>query len=379
VWNQYENAITLVDLPSGELTDKEESMLEKAEKFLTTTTTEKNPFDDDAPATVKSGPSSYVKAYDSYEATYSQLLMSYNQMVLDANKPGATDEDVQRFAMNAPILRRQVVQAFSAWTGEGYKEWTEQARGIISNLTGKAPQALYNRLKASFDLAKRMNQRSEEFYPTFCYPDDPLNSQFNGSWTKFSFSKTTEDMSSSAQQISYGASVSASWGLWSASGSVEGTKDTSRSDSSTEGLKVSTELLQVPIQRSWMNSSIFSNRNWRWSKAGPAEPLSAAGATPSGSMPLVPVSVILAKNLSITMDMTEEHNKAAASSISTSASGGWGPFRVSGHYSQADQSSEHNAVFSDSGITVPGAQIIGVVCDIIPAPSPNPDPDLNWV
>jgi len=378
VWDVYSQAITQIDLPSGELSEQEKGQLDKAEKFLMTTTSEKNPFDDTVPAKVTSGPSSYVKAYDTYEAKYSQLLMDFNAMVIEANKPGASDEALQRYSMNGPIRRRQVEQAFAAWTGEGYKEWTEQARGIISNLTGKAPQALYNRLKANYDMAQRLNQRTEIFYPTFCYPDDILNSQYDGSWTDFEFSKATDKGSSQSRQISYGAEVSASWGLWSASGSVGGTTKTERSQSDTTGLTVSAKLLQVPIQRSWLNATIFGNRNWKWSKSGSGEDISKSGSPPSGKMPLIPVSMILAKNVSIKMDMESKTNKSAMSEISTKASGGWGPFRVAGNYSQKDESKEHDATVSAAGLSVAGAQIIGMICTIVPAPSPNPNPALNW-
>ncbi len=378
VWDVYSQAISQIDLPSGELNDKEKGQLDKAEKFLMTTTSEKNPFDDEAPPKVTSGPSTYVKAYDTYDAKYSQLLMDFNAMVIEANKPGASDEALQRYSMNGPIRRRQVEQAFAAWTGEGYKEWTEQARGIISNLTGKAPQALYNRLKANFDMAQRLNQRAEIFYPTFCYPDDVLNSQFDSSWTEFEFSKATDKGSSQSQQISYGSEVSASWGLWSVSASVGGKKQTERSQSDTTGLTVKAKLLQVPIQRSWMNTTIFGNRNWRWSKSGSGEPISKAGSPPSGKMPLIPVSIILAKNLSIKMDMESKTNKSAMSEISTKAGGGWGPFRVSGNYSQTDTNKEHEATVSSTGLSVAGAQIIGVICTVVSAPSPNPNPGLNW-
>src|SRR5262245_34565362 len=61
VWDVYSQAITQIDLPAGELSDKEKEQLDKAEKFLITTTSEKNPFDDSAPPKVTTGPSNYVK------------------------------------------------------------------------------------------------------------------------------------------------------------------------------------------------------------------------------------------------------------------------------------------------------------------------------
>ncbi len=75
--------------------------------------------------------------------------------------------------------------------------------------------------------------------------------------------------------------------------------------------------------------------------------------------------------------MSNTKNQSSFSKIETSASIGWGPFSVSGNYSSSNSQATSNFTKSSTGITVPGSQIIGFVCEVLPL-SPNPDPSLNW-
>jgi hypothetical protein len=122
---------------------------------------------------------------------------------------------------------------------------------------------------------------------------------------------------------------------------------------------------------------IFWSRGWKWAPTAGFGPVSNGGSPPQGLMPLFPTAVILAQNLAINLDMTNEKNSSSWSSIKTSASFGWGPFSISGNYGRSDSQSKSGYTQSNSGIKVPGPQIIAYICEVIPQ-SPNPDPKLDW-
>jgi hypothetical protein len=63
--------------------------------------------------------------------------------------------------------------------------------------------------------------------------------------------------------------------------------------------------------------------------------------------------------------------------IRGSASGGWGPFSFKANYFKRTTNTTHDFTEDAAGLVVPGLQIIGFGCTVLPK-SPNPDPNLNW-
>ena len=88
--------------------------------------------------------------------------------------------------------------------------------------------------------------------------------------------------------------------------------------------------------------------------------------------------MIVARNTKIKLDMSQTDNKKAASSISASASVGWGPFSVSGNYAHSESKASQDSVVTNSGIEIPGMVILGFVCKKL-SKSPNPSPNItDW-
>lgn len=378
VWDIYQDAITNIDLPDSELSDKEKSMLQKAQDYLVTTTVQKDPFTGDEKKVT--GPSGYVKAYTTYRSAYTNALASYNNARIQANLPNATPEQIQQFNLNGTTMRQNVVTAYESWEGEGYKGNVEEARGIVANLTGKGAAAMYNDLRANYEIDRRATVRGETYLGTWYFPEGVLGSKYDGSWTRFSFDLQDISTYQHNSSTSWGVSGGASWGLWHASASAEYGSSQSEYQADTKDMGLSVELIQVPLIRPWLHSEIFKSRGWKWTKSAGFGPISNGENPPklAGMMPIFPTSMVIARNLMIKQDMTSEHNTAAMKSIETSASGGWGPFSIKGHYSHQDSTQTHDYTKTDSGITVPGAQIIAFACEKLPL-CPNPDPKLPWV
>lgn len=378
IWDIYRNAITNIDLPDSALSDREKTMLKKAQSYLVQTTQQTDPFTEEKKTI--SGPSGYVKAYTTYNSAYTNALAAYNAVRIQANSPTATPEQIQQFNLNGPTLYQNVVMAYQSWEGEGYKGNVEEARGLIANLTGKGPAAMYNDLRAAYEINKRSTIRGNTYLGTWYFPEGVLTAKYDGSWTKFNFELADTSTYEHNSSTSWGGGGGASWGLWHASASAEYGSSQSEYQADTKGLKLSVELVQVPLLRPWLQTEIFKSRGWRWSKSSGFGPISNGKLPPelAGLMPIFPTSMIIARNLVITQDMTSERNTAAMKSISTSASGGWGPFSLKGHYSHEDSTKTHNYTATNSGVTVPGTQIIAFVCEELPL-SPNPDPSLKWL
>ncbi len=376
VWDIFDAAINQIELPANTLNDKEAKMLKKAQDFLYQSQTMKDPFTDEEKTSIVD--STPYASYQLYMAKYQAALKTYNGLLIQANAPGAPASLVQDFTRNGASYKQLVISAYGEWTAKGYKQYVDEAIGIIANLTGRGPSAFYQTLRANFAADRLTDGLGSQFFPTYVYPKDPLNPALNPSWMNFFFN--TEDVNTfkSDTSTNTGGSAGASWGLWSGSAAASYGSGQSNFESDTSNLSLSVQLIQLPLTRPWMRPEIFWSRGWRWSSSGPGTPVSDGKTPPQGLMPLYPTSMVVAKNLDIKLDMTNERNQSSWSKIDTQASVGWGPFSISGNYSRSDSQATSNFTKTSTGITVPGAQIIAYVCEVLPL-SPDPDPSLNWL
>jgi hypothetical protein len=375
IWDVYEDAITQVTLPVITLTPHQQSELDTAQAFLTQRVTRTDPVTGARMQVVQDTPQ--YAAYKRYQTAYTAALASCNGMEIQANSPGASNALVQDWARNGAAYRSQVTSANGSWVADGYKDDVEAALGIIGNLAGQGPGALYQTLRADFAAGRLTDTRGQTFYPTSVYPADPLMPALKASWTSYEFNLQDVQTFRSDARGNSGGSAGAGWGLFCSGAPARYGSGQSSYPCDTTGLIVQAELLQVPLHRAWLRPEIFWSHGWRWSPSAGFGPISDGGSPPQGLMPLYPTAVILSQNVMINLDMTAQQNESSWSSISASASFGWGPFSIGGNDSHLRTSAESHFTQSSGGISIPGPQIIAFVCDVLPK-SPAPDPGLPW-
>lgn len=377
VWDIYGDAINpqMLTFPDYKISDADQAKLEKAQNFLVQKVTRTDPFTGDTTTAIQDTPQ-YAN-YKLYQSAYQDALATYNAGLIQANAPGASSAVVQDWARNGATRKGQVITAWNNWIANGYKNYVEEALGIIANLAGQGPQSMYNTMFANYNIAKLTDTRGNTFFPTTLYPDNPLSAGLSSSWMIYEFNLTDTQTFQSQRTTNSGGSASAGWGLWRGSASASYADQQTYASCDTTNLTVNAQLLQVPLSRAWMQAEVFWSRGWKFSPAVGLGLISDGGAPPAGLMPIVPTAIILAKNVTINLDMTNAANSSSFSKFSTSASMGWGPFSISGNYSRTDSSASSSYTKTGSGITVPGPQIIAFVCELLPK-SPNPDPALKW-
>src|SRR5205823_5249699 len=141
IWDVYEDAITHVTLPSTTLTSRQQSELEQAQAFLTTTATRTDPVTGARRQVIEDTPQ--YAAYREHQTAYLAVLSSHNGMEIQAEVPGASNDLVQDWARNGAAYRSQVASAWGAWVANGCKDDVEEALGIIRILSGQGPATLY--------------------------------------------------------------------------------------------------------------------------------------------------------------------------------------------------------------------------------------------
>lgn len=375
IWEIYELALTDIKLPLSDLSDQERAVLQRAEAFLREEVTVTDPFTQEVKKEVR--PTGAYQAYESLYAAYASVIKAYNTARITAISD-PTPANVSNWVDNGALLEINIRNAYSRWGSLGYRDYVTRANGIISAMMARGPEAYYERLRSNFQLGQKKDFRGTNFWPTFAYPARILEPSFNDGWSAFTFTQNEVHQYQSSSSVSVGGGGGVSFGLWSFGASSSYSSQRSYASCDTSNLSISVELIQVPLQRPWMTTWIFSSRGWKGGSTMGGDGSICSGGSPlSGLMPLLPTSMILARNLRVNLDMTSEVNRAAASQFSARASVGWGPWSVRGNYSRSSSSSSHDFVQTGSGITCRGTQIIGFVCEVLPR-SPNHDPALNW-
>ena len=213
-------------------------------------------------------------------------------------------------------------------------------------------------------------------------------------WTEFTFSHSDYTRHADSHFASSGWEAHASGGFFGigASGGASGSSSTDSFNGNFEANNFSLkfQICQVPIVRAWFKSSYLVSKTWRFDQHNAdlkGEVLSDAGSPPKGLLPAYPTSMIFIRNLALNFGKNTGFSsylaKAEANSQGGSASYGFGPFSFGGgasHFSNTkDTQSDAGFSHTAEGMNVPGMQIIGFKCHVLPK-SPNPAPGIKeWV
>ncbi len=155
-------------------------------------------------------------------------------------------------------------------------------------------------------------------------------------------------------------------------GSAAGSSGSTHYHMDADSLELSAKLGVVRIYRPWLNDLIFKMNKWfvdNDDKDGISN--GKLQGNESSVIPLIPTAFIVAREIEITADFTSEDKKHVESSVSGSASVGWGPFRISGHCSHSSSKDTFTSTFDGGTLKVPGMQIVAWVSEIVPASPPE--------
>jgi hypothetical protein len=315
----------------------------------------------------KTDPSDIVIAYDDARAAYITAVggyrSAYNGYDLDQIK------DQRAWNAVAPGLQLNLDQAWNQWNRAGKAE-VEDAQNALSSTINDA-------VRYAIDETRRLVSPEYQmagfggapvWLPSYALPTSWAQASSKASKLTFTSSYLNKTESSNAHE--YSAAASGSWGLWHASAEVSGKIEEKKSHMDAQNLTLEAELIAVSIKRPWFNPLLLSMRDW-WVTGIPKGGISNGDARdPKGVMPLVPTGFVVSRNVKITADFSEEDKKFISNSISTKASGGWGPFSISGSYSNSSSKSDFQSKFDGGSLQLPGLQLVAWISAVTPASPP---------
>jgi hypothetical protein len=338
-----------------------------------------------------SGPSPLVQAYTDKMTAYDNAALAYNNARINAM---AADDprSVQYFAVNAPILRNQVKAAMDDWIGAGYKNQYEEINAFIAQVEQRDLSLLKKNYEDDLEKARLTGiaSGSDFFYTALT----PAHFATSSGWSNFHFSSGDFSRYANSKFAAGGweASASASYFGIGGGGSAGHSSSSSQFNSSfnSDHCSMSFDICQVAIVKPWLKTSYLNSHTWRFDQGNPdvkGQVLSDGGAPPKGLLPAYPTSIIFIRNLFLDFgDNSGFQNYMHQEEASHQGGGGgvsFGPFSLSAsasHWSRnSSTQSSSGYSFTDQGLSVPGMQIVGYKCHVLPK-APNPSPDIkNWI
>lgn len=309
--------------------------------------------------------------YELYRDRYFDAVEAYEA---EAHNQNPTPGRLQRLA-------QKKLDAYSKWEKFGNKRMYDLKYGRFIYLTGDSPESYWARL--SQKLIFHINQSSKgDYLQTFLIPS--ISSWSASSWATFERNISETDIYEYSKSTSWSAGLSGRWGLWSFGGGASGSTNYNHSESKASTVSLKFDYLRVRIARPWLTEDVFGYRFWTFKKEFGGRLISDGGnlainppIRPIGRMPIIPRYLIIVRNVEISASFSEEEKTFYSSQIQSKASVGWGPFSVSGSYSESTSSKYVHASFDGSTFRIQQPQIIARTGIMLPK-SPNPIPELEW-
>jgi hypothetical protein len=304
-------------------------------------------------------------------AAYATQRNKYQKAIADLNLQLNTDSSDD---FKIRTLRDAVKNALDEWQVVGNKAQYEQAMATVARVDSTDLSKTVEGLKRRFDSVQLLNDAAgQPFVPVGLIPAN-FHKQ-RDSWTSVGLTdQKLRDTSSYDHTVT--SSGTGPGIFWSGGSSTSDTTNRIVTDASQK-LTVNFEVARVVIDRStWFDANLLTSRMWKWADNTPEPRLLADGKIPSDSasdlmLPMYATEVIVARNVRVSLAMTESESTSFHSEVTRSSHSGFWVFGSSSTETRTEDRSSYTWSAGTGTLQMPGMQIIGFVCDCLPK-LPNP-------
>jgi hypothetical protein len=316
-------------------------------------------------------PTAFYQDYLADQDLYVSALDRYEEATATARNGGPPVPPAVRAALDAAGRR---------WREHGHRADVDRAALTIDELAAFEPEVYWHELATRFRASTRRYDEDSDYQHTTTAPPYPRWFDDEG-WIAFTFDLNDFNHQDRSGGIGVGDGCDdrcpgplrpGAYGGFHSSASGF-TVDSLRLPTGVPARFVLTaELRRIEIRRSWLNPLVLHSRAWRWSPASASYGVVvssggnlAGSVVPTGVMPVLPTSALLARNVIIDWSDDGELARAYGQRRTLGHDLRWGPLRlgrasnVGGHIEARDP------------------QLIGYVSQLLPR-CPDPDPRLPW-
>lgn len=330
--------------------------------------------------------SRYKEAYDKYFAAYTAAAERYNHRLTCEGTFGNL-QDRYTWQHDEKIEREKVTAAMRDWKLNGYKDLVENLTSQKSLIEGHSFSRMLENYKDLFE-HYRVSHGIREYYDTTLSPADFVES---GGWTRFTFSHEDIQKFSGKQYNSNCTTIKTKTGsIFHKTETVneeEGKSFNLTDYMHSKKFNLSFDFCQVKIVRPWFKESFLYSHYWRLhpgmvSKKDNKDKLSDGENPPKGMLTAYPTSILIIRNLELVFTdgtkvetLTEKYNQNHEK-YGGGLRLGWINLKLGASYENADEEFSSTGFgatdISGQSIRVPGLQIIGYNCHVLPK---CPDPE----
>jgi hypothetical protein len=345
--------------------EEQRAIYDQAFKFLNTTMVSENFKGEKTEQVV---PSPIVLAYEEARRAYVDAVTGYRTAYLDYNLD--TVEGQRGWNVAAPRLRNLVEKTYNEWNRSGRANVEEAQQALESTINNAVSHAIAEVRRLSDPNARRASvlMTGEPWHLSVAVPSNWASAKIRGA--QFRFSSKNIRKNESSRVDSYGVEAEGRYGLFHASGGVEGEHERKTHHMGAEQVTIEAELLTVTILRPWFNPLLLALDGW-WVDGLKQGALSNGDvAAPKGIVPLIPTAFVVARNVTIKANFSAEDEKFVRDSVKAKLAVGWGPFSISGSYGHESSSHEFESNIANGELRVPGLQLLAWISTVPPASPP---------
>ncbi len=351
VSNVYKEILTFAALPKKALSQQDMADKVAAEAYI----------------------SAHFDTYQAWKDIFQQADLAYQQALLVEHPDFG---EIQR-------LSNVRATAADFWEQKGNKIEFESRWSDVQYLESGDPRTWFTELKKRFDQYAR-NAPKGPYYTTLL---DPAPKTWDtAGWGEITLSASDTVSSSYSRSTEWSGGGGLNFGFWSVGGSGGGASTYTHDHSKATTMTATFKFLRARILRPWLVPDLFTYAFWTWRKVHGWTDISTGGnvlATPPQrpmgprGMPYLQKSVVVVKDLVLKANFTETDNTTITSRINGSIGFGWGPFSISGSYSEGSTQKDATATVRDGALMIPQPQIIAFLGTLTPK-CPNPDLSLPF-
>ncbi|MEM1485583.1 hypothetical protein V6615_11995 [Oscillospiraceae bacterium PP1C4] len=271
----YAQILTSQFPPDSELTDQEKQALKEAETYLNDTNTD---------------------AYIDKMITFNSARNAYWSAVNNGSK-------------NIEALKAKMEATLLKWQTIGHKEKYETYLSIQRQYYSRTPNKLFREADSVFQQSKRASGYEASYLPVnWQNPGCPL------AWADLSINESSTEVRihKDIQNVSDNFSRHFSTGLWSAAENSKYKDMVSRLNNQTTSCTTTLKLkiARVQIYRDWLNLALLGYKtSWIPGMSQGQISTGSLSGTDKLSMPILPVELVLAQNIEILCNFSEDERR----------------------------------------------------------------------
>lgn len=325
--------------------------------------------DDTGETTTKPFETASFKEYKEKKGEYEDAVEIF---MIEFTKANLTEEGRNNWPLLGRRHQARVEDAWDAWRATDATR-IEDALAAKDMTSNNAIGRAFFDAKELFDSYKQLLEGTF-YWRSRAIPSDWHDPNTAADWPVMEASSSSYFNQTSSEFTSYGGGgfVGVGVGLWSVGGGFNNREQEERFHSESTNITVRFKYSTVNLDRPWLNYTLFKLSGWSISGVSPKSFSNGTKQNQKDSLfPLLPQSFIVIRDVEITANWGQTDRDLISKARSGSTSVGWGPFSVSGSYSHSSSHETVKADFYGSTLYIPGMQIMGWICNVVPPCPPQ--------